>query len=246
MQPLQDRLGTGFATIAVDWAGFGTRPRPAIRWNRASLQAYLDFVLDHMAPHPFATVAAGHGAGYLLDAAMRRPGLAGRLVLVAPTWRGPLPTMMGRRSVLGERIARAGDVPVLGQMLYRANVNPPMLRLMAREHVYADRAWLHGERLAGKMAVVDAHGARHASLRFVTGLLDPMDDREGFLAAARLVRDPILLIYGAGSPRKSQAEMAALGALPNIRSIVLPRGKLAVHEEEPDAVAEAILPFLAN
>jgi hypothetical protein len=37
---------------------------------------------------------------------------------------------------------------------------------------------------------------------------------------------------------------SARAALPGIRSVRLPRGKLAVHEEFPDATAEAVDAFL--
>ena len=42
--------------------------------------------------------------------------------------------------------ARASDLPVLGQILYRLNVNRAMVRKMARGHVYADPDWLTEER----------------------------------------------------------------------------------------------------
>ncbi len=244
LAPLQARLAERFATVAVDWPGFGVRPRPPLPLTPVLLRAFLDHVLDAVAPRPWATVAAGHGAGYLVGAAADRPGRAGRLALVAPTWRGPLPTVLGRRSALGKRLVRAGDLPVVGQALYRLNVNPAMLRVMAREHVYADPAWLRGDRLAAKAAVTGARGARHGALRFVTGELDPAADRDGFLAAAARVADPVLVVYGEGTPRRSRAEMDALAALPGVRAAVLPRGRLALHEEFPDAVAEAVLPFL--
>ena len=54
------------------------------------------------------------------------------------------------------------------------------------------------------------------------------------------------MVYGAETPPKSRAEMEALAAVPGIRIACLPRGKLALHEEFPDAVAEAIAPFLAS
>jgi hypothetical protein len=38
--------------------------------------------------------------------------------------------------------------------------------------------------------------------------------------------------------------MEALAALPGIRTVRLPQGKLSVHEEFPDATMEAIAPFL--
>jgi hypothetical protein len=61
------------------------------------------------------------------------------LCLIAPTWRGPLPTLLGGRRWLGRWLVRAGDLPLFGQFLYRLNVNRPMVRLMARGHVYAER-----------------------------------------------------------------------------------------------------------
>ena len=38
--------------------------------------------------------------------------------------------------------------------------------------------------------------------------------------------------------------MQALAALPNVRSVELPSGKLGVHEEFPDEFAEAVKSFL--
>jgi hypothetical protein len=40
--------------------------------------------------------------------------------------------------------------------------------------------------------------------------------------------------------------MEALAAIPGMRSVCLPQGKLALHEEFPDAVAQSIMPFLAE
>src|SRR6516165_7984993 len=33
MLPLQERLARRFATIAIDWPGFGDQPRPPIAWT---------------------------------------------------------------------------------------------------------------------------------------------------------------------------------------------------------------------
>jgi hypothetical protein len=38
--------------------------------------------------------------------------------------------------------------------------------------------------------------------------------------------------------------MEALGQLSGVQSCVLPNGKLAVHEEYPDEVAQVLKPFL--
>jgi pimeloyl-ACP methyl ester carboxylesterase len=153
--------------------------------------------------------------------------------------------MLGRRHPALPRLARAVDLPVIGPLLYRLNVNRWTLAMMSRGHVYADPAWLDASRMAQKRAVTAARGARHASIRFVAGELDPVRSREEMLALAARVDDPTLLLFGAGTPRKSRAEMDALAtALPNARAVLLPAGKLALHEEFPDEVLAAIAPFL--
>ena len=101
-----------------------------------------------------------------------------------------------------------------------------------------------GERFDQKMQVVRATGARHASIRFVTGMLDVVTSRSDFVEAARRFKEPIFMLYGAATPRRSKAEMQALAAIPNVRSVELPSGKLGVHEEFPDEVGEAVQSFL--
>jgi len=243
MRPLAEALGPGFTTIAVDWPGFGDLPRPPVAWAPDAYRAFLADILKRL-PRPVATVAAGHAASYLIGQAAAHPGSAGRLCLIAPTWRGPLPTMMGGRRAVFRYLAGLVDLPGLGAGFYRLNVNRPMIRMMGRGHVYADPAWLDDARLAEKLTVTEAPGARHASFRFVAGELDPMPSQAAFLDAARALHDPTLVLYGAATPRRSKAEMQALASLPNVEMRELPMGKLAVHEEFPGPVAEALKAFL--
>jgi pimeloyl-ACP methyl ester carboxylesterase len=243
MRPLGEQLASLFTTIAIDWPGFGDRPRPSVGWEPDAYRAFLTQILQKL-PRPAATVAAGHAAGYLLCHTAEHPGSAGRLCLVAPTWRGPLPTMLGGRRSIFRYISRLVDLPVIGSALYRLNVNRPMIRLMGCGHVYANPAWLDERRLSEKLAVANAPGARHASFRFVAGELDPMPTRESFIRTAYLVADPILVIYGSATPSRSKVEVKALCGLPNVQSLELPVGKLAVHEEFPALVAEAVQSFV--
>jgi pimeloyl-ACP methyl ester carboxylesterase len=87
-------------------------------------------------------------------------------------------------------------------------------------------------------------GARHASVRFVSGALDAVGSRAQWLALAGQVDIPVLQVYGEYTPRRSRAEMESLAQLPSVRSVRLAHGRLAVHEEYPDEVAAAVLPFL--
>ena len=244
MWPLQERLGSRFATLAIDWVGFGDRPRPPLRWSPEIYRSFLACLLNDVVPRPFATIAAGHAAAYCLDAGAARPGSTGHLCLIAPTWRGPLPTMMGKKHPMFAQISRMVDWPVVGDLLYRLNVNRFMVRKMALGHVYAESRTLSDARFEEKMAVTRASGARYSSVRFVTGELDAMLSWEAFLSAARQVNDPIIVVYGAETPPKSRTEMEALAGLPNVVATVVPHAKLAVHEEFPDEVATTIKRFL--
>jgi pimeloyl-ACP methyl ester carboxylesterase len=244
MGPLQERLARRYSTLSVDWPGFGDAARPQVDWRPEAYSAFLSFLLAEVIPQPYAIVAAGHAAGYVLKHAGNAP--PAKLVLLAPTWRGPLPTVMGGQRPLFERLCRLVDLPGLGPAIYRLNVNPFVVRRMGAGHVYSDLAFLNEDRLREKLAVTRAPGARFASVRFVTGRLDPLASRDEFLDLARRAVAPILVVYGAETPPRSRAEMEALAALPGIRSVRFPRGKLAVHEEFPDATAEAVDAFLRD
>lgn len=238
MWPLQERLADTYATLAIDWPGFGTLPRPKVDWKPEHYVAFLKFVLGTFGS-PETTLAAGHAAGYALAQAAGAPGSLGRLWLLSPTWRGPLPTMMSRRSAALGAVARAVDLPVAGAAFYRLNINGPVIGMMARGHVYADPEWLGPERMAEKRRVTEAEGARYSSFRFVSGALDLFADREGFLETARAAGE-LRLLYGVGAPRKSRAEMLALAELPNVHAEELPRGKLSFYEEFPDDTLAAL------
>jgi pimeloyl-ACP methyl ester carboxylesterase len=242
MRPLQERLSAGYQTVAVDWPGFGDQPRSRCDWQPVIYANFLSFLIDSLSPL-HAVVAAGHAATFALAHAYSHPQAFGRLVLIAPTWRGPLPTMMNGHRPWFDRICRLVDLPIIGLLLYRLNVNRLVIRYMAAGHVYSDRRWLCGERLRQKLAVTRSPGARFSSVRFVTGNLDPLETRTEFLDVARS-HVPMLMVYGAQTPSRSRAEMEALASVPNIRSAMLPLGRLSVHEEFPDLVAETVKPFL--
>jgi pimeloyl-ACP methyl ester carboxylesterase len=244
MRPLLDRLAPQFRVSSVDWPGFGDRARAPADWSPQILSAFLDWFLSEIARPPHAIVAAGHAATYALYQNNLRPGTIKRLVLIAPTWRGPLPTMMGGQRAWFARIRSAVDNRAVGPLLYRVNVSRFVIAKMASGHVYEDAAWLSADRLAAKLAVTRTPGARHASVRFVSGALDRVDSRTAFLDLVQRAEVPILVIYGEQTPPKSRAEMQALAAFRNIRIARLERGKLAVHEEFPDAVARIVVPFL--
>ncbi|MGF6660082.1 pimeloyl-ACP methyl ester carboxylesterase [Paraburkholderia atlantica] len=246
MRPLLDLLAPHFHVTTVDWPGFGNQPRPREEWSPELLSAFLSWFLSHIVAPPHAIVAAGHAATYALYQAVLRPDTVDRLVLVAPTWRGPLPTMMGGQRAWFSLVRAAIDHPLAGPLFYRLNVSRHVITMMAREHVYSDPDWLDRDRLAAKLAVTRAPGARHSSVRFVTGALDRVANRAAFLDLARRANIPILVIYGDETPPKSRAEMEALGQLADVQVEWVMKGKLAIHEEFPEIVSIAIRRFLTK
>lgn len=248
LAPLAAILRHRLRCTVPDWPGFGAHPRDRVTLRPATLRRFLDAVLadPHLGRPRFALgLAAGHAAPYLIEAAIRHPGRFERLALVAPTWRGPLPTMFdGGRPLLRAVLRRAVALPVLGQALYRLNVSRPVLAHMMRAHVFADPGAVSEALLANKRAVVRQPRARFATAAFVTGALDPAASRDDFLrpfAASGL--PPVLVLRPAGAPKRSGAEMDALAATGMVRTATVP-GALAAHEEHPAAVADAVLRFL--
>lgn len=243
---LQRELAPSFSTVAVDWPGFGEEPKPYIHWRPAIYAAYLRHLLSHVVENPFGIIAAGHATGYVLRHFTRHDSNDGRLVFLSPTWRGPLPTMFGRDHKLFDSMSRGFDPPLLGAMLYRFNVNQAVIGMMARGHVYANRAWLSGPRLQEKLAVTRAPGARHGSARFVTGRLDPFSSREEQIQAAEDTGMPILNVFSHRAPRKSRMEMEALARVPNVVTVRMLQGKLSFYEEFPQQTADVVRNFLAG
>ena len=242
MDPLAACLGGSFFCIVQDWPGFGAESSACSDLTPDTLRRFLDDLCLTDIEAPAIGIAAGHGATYLVEAAGRHPGRFSHLVLIAPTWRGPLPTMLGgRHRSLCSGIRTALESPILGSLLFRVNVSRPVIRRMMREHVYADAAKVTGV-LEAKLAITRRRGARFATAAFISGGLDPVASRPAFLDLFRGDLPPILLIWPENAPRRSGAEMEVLAQTGRVQIARVP-GALAPHEEHPKAVAAAIRAF---
>ena len=122
MHPLQERLCANYRTVSIDWPGFGDQPRARHDWRPEIYSDFLSYLPGTVLPPVHAVIAAGHAATFALLHARAHPGSFKRLVLVAPTWRGPLPTMMDGQRPVFDRICRLVDLPIIGLLLYRLNV----------------------------------------------------------------------------------------------------------------------------
>jgi pimeloyl-ACP methyl ester carboxylesterase len=232
-------LADRYQTIALDWPGFGDSERPKLDYGPALYQQFLaDFLRDCLSA-PAAILVAGHGAGYALHVMQQRPEVCDRLILVAPTWRGPLPTMLQGQKSWFQLVRNLVRTPVLGQFLYQLNTTKGFLSMMYRRHVYADQAKITAELIDRKQQLAQRPGARFGPVAFVTGGLDPVVDRASFQQLFQGLNIPVLVMIGADSPPKSLGEMQAIATLPAVESQVLP-GTLGLSEESAELVAAAI------
>lgn len=240
MAGLVTRLATQFQTITVDFPGFGQSSRPAVEYQPELFYEFLKDFVGSTFDVPIAVIAAGHAAGYVMQLAQQQ--VWSRIALIAPTWRGPLPTMGAPQQVAGivRQMVRS---PLLGQALYQLNTTPAFLKLMYRRHVYTDEAKLTPDFIQQKWQITQQPGGRFAPAAFVTGALDPVLTQADFLAWFQPLPAPLLLVIGEQAPPHSKAEMEAIAALPDVQTHRL-AGSLGLHEEFADEVADVVLPFL--
>jgi pimeloyl-ACP methyl ester carboxylesterase len=246
MRPLASRLAlSGFACTLVDWPGFGSSTRGRLDYGP---DCYLHFLGDFAAatiPIGAAVIAAGHASGYALRLGHERPGVWRRIALLAPTWRGPLPTAMGPHPKIYAAVRTLVGAPIIGEALYRVNIHSRVIAMMYRRHVYAEGSRITPGFVANKRGHARRPGARFASAAFVTGALDPFFDRLSFQAFLASPPAPTLILCGESTPPKSKAEMAAI---PSSREVLVQwvAGSLGLYEEEAESIVGMIAAFLTE
>jgi pimeloyl-ACP methyl ester carboxylesterase len=245
MSGLATRLKSQFQVTTVDLPGFGDSSRPRVDYAPPLYRQFLaDFVRD-VYSSPVTIIAAGHAAGYAINLAATVPNSVAELVLVAPTWRGPLPTMARGQKPWLKVVRDLIRTPILGQFMYQLNTTPSFLAFMYRRHVYSNPSTLTPAILTQKRQLTQQPGARYGAGAFVTGGLDPYLDRSAAIADLQALTIPTFIAIGQSSPPKSTAEMLVLAAVPHVISQTFP-GTLGMHEEYPAEIYEAILPFLVE
>lgn len=244
MRGLAEHLTQQHQVVMLDWPGFGQSDRPAFDYQPALYRAFLKDFVRSVFMEPVVVVAAGHAAGYVMELAQRQPPVWSWVVLVAPTWRGPLPTAMGEHRWFYSLLRFLVKLPLLGQFLYFLNTLPAFLRFMYRRHVFVEPKHVTHELITQKQRSTQQRNARHASVAFVTGRLDPVRRRSEFVDYFQpLPPVPVLLVIGEQTPPKSLAEMEFLAHFTAAQVHRMP-GSLGLHEEYPEQLVDGILPFL--
>ena len=247
MRGLAEVLSQKYQVIAIDWVGFGESSRPQIAYTPALYEAFLRSFVQQVFSEPVVVVAAGHSAGYVMELANRARGSAAApwrwVVLVSPTWRGPLPTAMGEHRRFYKVLQALIDLPLIGQGLYFLNTTRGFLKFMLNRHVFAESQHLTRNLIQQKWQTTQRRGARFASAAFVTGALDAVKKRQDWFNWFQPLPVPVMMVIGEQMPPKSRAEVEVLAHFSGVQVHRMP-GSLGLHEEYPEQLAEGMLPFL--
>jgi pimeloyl-ACP methyl ester carboxylesterase len=244
MRPLAEHLAAqGCSSMLVDWPGFGDSTRGRLGYAPRLYHHFLADFTAAVVPRGAAVAAAGHAACYALALARDRPGVWSHIVLLAPTWRGPLPTAMGEQPRAYAWARGLVGTPVIGAAVYRLNTLRCVIGLMYRRHVYSEATRITPALVERKQDVARRPGARFGSVAFVTGSLDSVLDRGAFLALFDPPPAPILVFCGNATPPRSKAEMAVLAGQPGI-DLRWMAGSLGLHEEWAETIADPIVRFV--
>ena len=120
MNGIANLLASQYEVTVLDWLGFGESPCPSVDYSPALLQQLLEDFVQSVFNSPIIAVAAGHSSGYALKLAQNNPNLVSKIILIAPTWQGPLRVMGlpdGVRNGVNNlvRIAFSGSSFILSQ-----------------------------------------------------------------------------------------------------------------------------------
>lgn len=243
MQGVAALLAEQFQVVMVDLPGFGQSDRPPLEYRPALYHGFLRDFVQATFNQPIVAIAAGHTASYLMQLVQQQPETFIYAALAAPTWRGPLPTMMGEQRWFFKLVRQAVGLPILGQLLYWLNTLPWFLRWMYGRHVFGDRAHITRGLISQKWRTTQKQGARFASVAFVTGALDPIRNRKEFTDYFQPLPIPTAIVIGEQTPPKSREEMEFVVHFTGVQVYRMP-GSLGLHEEYPTEFMNGVLPFL--
>jgi pimeloyl-ACP methyl ester carboxylesterase len=241
-RPLAAAVADRCQPVSFDWPGFGDSDRPCLDYDADLLCSALRSILSYLYAQNrtrLTVVAAGHSASIALALATEWSVHWRRLVAVAPTWRGPLPTMTGWSPQRFGWLRQLVGAPLIGPALYRLNTSRAVLGLMLRRHVWVERSLLTPERLLEQQQLARRRGARFASASFVSGGLDPAEDRAWWLEQAQRLQCPLHVVLAGEAPPRSSEEMGRLAK--SADHVTLIPGRLGLHQEFGPLLAQQLL-----
>ena len=225
--------------VAFDLIGCGLSDKPKLSYNAEIFVEQIVDALDALADEPVAVVGSSLGAALAIRAATRVHDRIARLAVICPT--GLSGTLDKGPKGPGPAITALFRTPVLGEAAFNALASKASIRSFLRKHVYADPSRATPEVVDHYYAVAHQPGARYVPAAFAGGALDCDVARDlPFLAV------PLHVLWGeragAMNPRSNADEFLRLTREASL--VTFAHSGLLPHEEEPDAVADALESFL--
>jgi pimeloyl-ACP methyl ester carboxylesterase len=237
MRKAFEPLAAERTVYAPDLLGFGKSERPPLHYSG---EMYVDLVTDFLAEvvqRPCTLVASSLSSAYAVAAAVRRPDLVDRLVLICPTGDArATPT-----EALGETAYWFLRLPIQGRAAFNALVSRPSLRYFLERRTFFDPACATEQLVEQHWATSHQPNARFAAAAFIGGRLSfPL--RPYF---ARLTR-PTLLAWGANAgftPVSQAQELLALNSRASLH--VFERCGQLPHDERAEEFLAKVGAFLS-
>ncbi len=221
--------------VAFDFLGCGLSDKPNIAYDP---ELFVEQIVDAFAEfgsEPLTLVGSSLGAAYAIRAAVRASDVVKQLVTMCPT--GLVGVLDGPPTPPQQAITALVRSPLAGEAFFNALSSKASIGWFLRTQTYGEKARVTPEIVENYYAVTHQPGARYVPAYFVGGGLNCNVARDLPFVAA-----PVLVLWGERAsginPVKNAGaylELARHGTLQVLKS-----SGLVPHEEEPEAVAQAI------
>lgn len=227
--------------VAFDLLGCGLSDRPNLGYSADLFtEQIVDAIAEFGPDEPVTLVGASMGGAFSIRAAARVTGRVGRLVGICPTGLGGVLD----KTANGVQRGIAGTIrtPFLGEALFNALGSRPSIKYFLAKQAYADEASATPEVIEHYYALAHQSGARYVPAHFVGGLLNCNIARD-----LPFIDAPLLVAWGERAPSISPLATAGefLKLAQHAKLVTFAHSGLLPHEEEPEAVCEAIEAFVA-
>lgn len=224
--------------VALDLIGCGLSDKPNLAYGADLFVELIVDALDAFGHEPAVIVASALGGAFAIRAAARAHDRVGRLAVIAPAGlAGTLDRDPRRTQAALATLIRA---PIAGEALFNVVSSRPSIRRFLQHEVYGVPERATEEVVDHYYAVTHQPGARYVPAAFLGGALNCDVARDlPFLSV------PLLVLWGdrapAINPRSNADEFVRLSR--DARLATFPTSGLLPHEEEPEAVDDAIGAF---
>jgi pimeloyl-ACP methyl ester carboxylesterase len=207
-----------------------------------SAEVFTELIVDALSEfgggEPVTLIGSSLGAAFAIRAAARTNRRVAHLVGICPTGLGGI---LDRRPNGAQRALTATiGLPLIGEALFNALASRPSIRYFLGQS-YAGAASITPEVVDHYYAVAHQRGARFVPAQFVGGGLNCDIARD-----LPFVDAPMLVAWGEHASRFSPLANAGeyVKLAQHAKLVTFPASSLLPHEEEPEAMRDAVEAFL--